>query len=98
MWFSKWIYNLKHHFFQAPSRHELQAQVEAYQQTLQDREKQQQSLYRVISKIRASLDLDIIFRTTTKETCKLLHTDRIAVYRFDANWGGEFVHNFEFAE
>ncbi|HEY9750410.1 MAG TPA: diguanylate cyclase [Allocoleopsis sp.] len=98
MWFSKWVYNLKCRLFQAPSRRQLQAQVETYQKTLQDREKQQQSLYRVISKIRASLDLDIIFRTTTKETCKLLRADRIAVYRFDDNWGGEFIHNFEFAE
>ncbi|WP_017296945.1 sensor domain-containing diguanylate cyclase [Nodosilinea nodulosa] len=50
------------------------------------------------SKIRASLDLDVIFRTTTKETCKLLRVERIAVYRFFEDWGGEFVEDFEFAE
>ncbi|MBE9158711.1 diguanylate cyclase [Nodosilinea sp. LEGE 06152] len=98
MWFVEWLHYFKHRFSRVPSRRQLQAQVEAYQQTLQSREKQQQSLYRVISKIRASLDLDVIFQTTTKETCKLLRTDRIAVYRFDDNWGGEFVHDFEFSE
>jgi diguanylate cyclase (GGDEF)-like protein len=77
---------------------QLEAQIKIHQQALQDQEAQQQSLYRVISKIRASLELDAIFRTTAKETCKLLRVDRIAVYRFDENWGGEFIHNFEFAE
>lgn len=98
MWFSKWIDSTRHRFFKVPSRRQLLTQIETYQQILQDRERQQQSLYRVISKIRASLNLDVIFRTATKETCKLLRADRIAVYRFNDDWGGEFIHNFEFAE
>ncbi|MBW4482763.1 MAG: diguanylate cyclase [Tildeniella torsiva UHER 1998/13D] len=40
----------------------------------------------------------MIFCTTTKETCKLLRIERIAVYRFFDDWGGEFVEDFEFAE
>lgn len=95
---SRWIKRIRNYIFKVPSRHQLQVHIETYKQILKDREKQQQSLYRVISKIRASLDLDIIFRTATKETCQLLHADRIAVYRFDANWGGEFIDHFEFAE
>lgn len=98
MWVIRWLDTIKYRFFKVPSRRQLLAQTETCQQILQDREKQQQSLYRVISKIRASLNLDVIFRTATKETCKLLRADRIAVYRFDDNWGGEFVQNFEFAE
>lgn len=62
------------------------------------RDEQQRALDRVISKIRASLDLETIFRTTTKETCKLLKVERVAVYRFFEDWGGEFVSDFEFAE
>jgi diguanylate cyclase (GGDEF)-like protein len=98
MWLIPWIKRIKRYLERTPSRQQLLTQIETYQQILQDRERQQQSLYRVISKIRASLDLDVIFRTATKETCKLLRADRIAVYRFDDNWGGEFISNFEFAE
>lgn len=77
---------------------QLEAQLQNKHLKLQTIEAQQKALYRVISKIRASLDLDIVFRTTTKETCKLLRVERIAVYRFTDDWGGEFVSDFEFAE
>ncbi|MBE9228204.1 diguanylate cyclase [Phormidium sp. LEGE 05292] len=77
---------------------QLEAQLQNTHLQLQAIDAQQKALYRVISKIRGSLDLDMIFRTTTKETCKLLRVDRIAVYRFSDDWGGEFVSDFEFAE
>lgn len=76
----------------------LENQLEIKNFQLQQLEEQEQALYRVISKIRASLELETIFRTTTKETCKLLKVERVAVYRFREDWGGEFVHDFEFAE
>ena len=65
---------------------------------LNQRSAQQKAVYRVISKIRASLDLETIFRTTTKETCRLLGVERVSVYRFYEDWGGEFVGDFEFTE
>lgn len=70
---------------------ELETQIEQTQE-------QEKALYRVISKIRASLDLNVIFQTTTKETCKLLQVERVAVYRFFDDWGGQFISDFEFAE
>ncbi|HEY9644974.1 MAG TPA: GAF domain-containing protein, partial [Chroococcidiopsis sp.] len=81
-----------------PSLAQLEAQLEDRHRQLETIDAQQKALYRVISKVRASLDLDVIFRTTTKETCKLLRVERIAVYRFFDDWGGEFVEDFEFAE
>ncbi|WP_206756929.1 GAF domain-containing protein, partial [Planktothrix sp. FACHB-1355] len=81
-----------------PTISQLEAQVARQEFELQKKEAQERALYRVISKIRASLDLETIFRTTTKETCKLLRVERIAVYRFYENWGGEFVSDFEFVE
>lgn len=98
MSFRRWFLNFTCYICRVPTLDQLEAQIKARQQEIQDQEAQQQSLYRVISKIRASLNLDAIFRTTTKETCKLLQVDRIAVYRFDQDWGGAFIHNFEFAE
>lgn len=81
-----------------PTPKTLKAQI--YEQNLQFqiRDEQQRALDRVISKVRASLDLETIFRTTTKETCKLLRVERVAVYRFFEDWGGEFVSDFEFSE
>ena len=52
-----------------------------------------ESLFRVISKIRESLDLETIFQTATKEVRALLDADRVAVFRFGASgWSeGRFI-------
>ncbi|MCF2150880.1 diguanylate cyclase [Desmonostoc muscorum LEGE 12446] len=81
-----------------PSVSDLKAQLHDKNVQIHQLEDQERALYRVISKIRASLELETIFRTATKETCKLLRVERIAVYRFHNDWGGEFVNDFEFAE
>ncbi len=46
---------------------------------------------KVIDKIRQSIDINEIFSITTKEVRGLLNTDRVAIYRFNADWGGVFV-------
>nr|WP_234300667.1 GAF domain-containing protein [Sphaerospermopsis aphanizomenoides] len=51
----------------------------------------QKTIARTIEKIRQSLDLEIIFRTTTEEIRQLLNSDRVAIYRFNPDWSGEFV-------
>ncbi|PSB22304.1 hypothetical protein C7B76_04565 [filamentous cyanobacterium CCP2] len=54
----------------------------------------QQALLRVITNIRASLDLDSLFQTTATEVRQLLNADRVGLFRFypDSNWDdGEFV-------
>ncbi|MUH00149.1 diguanylate cyclase [Scytonema sp. UIC 10036] len=81
-----------------PSISHLETQLHDKNIQIRQLAEQEKALYRVISKIRASLELETIFRTATKETCKLLRIERIAVYRFYENWGGEFVSDFEFAE
>ena len=55
---------------------------------------QQQALFRVISRIRESLDLETVFQTTAIEVRQLLAADRVGMFRFypDADWNdGEFV-------
>jgi methyl-accepting chemotaxis protein PixJ len=52
---------------------------------------QQQTIARVIARIRQSLDLNSIFSITTKEARLLLGCDRVAVYRFNPDWSGEFI-------
>ncbi|MBD2108095.1 sensor domain-containing diguanylate cyclase [Nodosilinea sp. FACHB-13] len=95
---AKLIANLACRIGGIPSVDQLEAQLQDKCHQLETIDAQEKALYRVISKIRASLDVDMIFRTTTKETCKLLRIERIAVYRFFDDWGGEFVEDFEFAE
>ncbi|GAA6619261.1 GAF domain-containing protein [Scytonema sp. NUACC26] len=56
----------------------------------------QQALARIIAKMRQSLNVETIFKTTTEEVCQLLKSDRLAVYRFNSDWGGEFVSEYEF--
>ena len=46
---------------------------------------------KIINKIRRSLDLKTIFKTSTKELQKLLNVDRVAIYRFNEDWSGEFI-------
>lgn len=76
---------------------QLESQVEERTAKLKLAGEQQAVLLQVVTKIRESLDLETIFQTTTQGACQLLQADRVAVYRFDANWGGEFVSNFEAA-
>jgi GAF domain-containing protein len=75
----------------------LEQQVQERTLRLQQLVDRQQALLRVITKIRQSLDIDTIFRTTTREVCRIVQAERVAVYRFNADWGGEFVNDFEFA-
>ena len=55
---------------------------------------QQKALTGVISRIRESLDLEKIFKTTVTEVRQLLNVDRVGVFRFDArnDWEGEFIY------
>ena len=56
--------------------------------------KRQQSLTEVVSKIRSSLDVQIILETACREVYDLLPIERAAVYQFNPDWSGQFVYNF----
>ncbi|MBW4508361.1 MAG: GAF domain-containing protein [Scytonematopsis contorta HA4267-MV1] len=61
---------------------------------LQNAVARQRALTEVVDNIRSSLDTKLIFDTTCREICKLLKVERTAIYRFDSNWGGEFISHF----
>jgi signal transduction histidine kinase len=55
---------------------------------------QYKALFRVVAKIRETLDLETIFQTAATEVRQLLSADRVGVFRFypDSGWNaGEFV-------
>jgi len=58
----------------------------------------QRALTEVVGKIRSSLDIDLILKTTCQEVCKLLRVERVGVYRFNSDWSGEFVSHFGMVE
>ena len=45
----------------------------------------------VMRRIRQTLDVEHIFKVTTQETQQILECDRVLVYQFGSNWGGEIV-------
>lgn len=49
------------------------------------------ALAKVIDRIRRSLDIETIFSTTTREVRQLLVAERVAIFRFNPDWSGEFV-------
>jgi GAF domain-containing protein len=53
----------------------------------------QQTIARIIARIRESLDLPTIFQTTVREVRQLLGADRVGIFQFDParEWEGEFV-------
>ncbi|BAT53255.1 two-component sensor histidine kinase [Nostoc sp. NIES-3756] len=96
------------HFASAIQQYELYHQVQAFNENLEKQVKrrtlelqntteQQKAVFGVISKIRESLDTNTIFQITTKEVCQLIKADRVSVYCFDSDWGGQFVGDFEAA-
>ncbi|AFY32026.1 GAF domain-containing protein [Calothrix sp. PCC 7507] len=96
------------HFASAIQQYELYQQLQTFNSNLEKQVKnrttemqrtaeQQQAVFGVIAKIRESLDTKTIFQITTQEVCQLIKADRVSIYRFDADWGGEFVGDFEVA-
>jgi methyl-accepting chemotaxis protein PixJ len=66
-------------------------QVETQAVQLTKTAEREQALVRVIDKIRKSLDINTIFKTTTQQVRDLLKAERTVVYRFEPDWSGEFV-------
>ncbi|MBW4677990.1 MAG: GAF domain-containing protein [Desmonostoc geniculatum HA4340-LM1] len=65
---------------------------------LQNAIARQRALTEVVGKIRSSLDINLILKTTCQEVCKLLRVERVGVYRFNEDWSGEFVSHFGMVE
>ena len=62
-----------------------------FSQQLKEQSYKENVLTKLTDQIRESLDSDTIFRVTTREVRRLLKCDRVAVYRFDEDWSGEFI-------
>ncbi len=62
-----------------------------YLNKLEVRANREATLNKIVARIRQSLNLNDIFATTTREIRILLQCDRVAIYRFNPDWSGEFI-------
>lgn len=58
---------------------------------LQESALRQRAIARIIERMRQTLDLREIFHATTRELRQTMKCDRVALYRFNPDWSGEFV-------
>jgi PAS domain S-box-containing protein len=61
------------------------------EEALQQMAEREQTTSKVIRRMRQSLDLFTIFRSTTQELRDAIECDRVVIYRFNPDWSGEFV-------
>ncbi|MFN6464329.1 MAG: GAF domain-containing protein [Nostoc sp. DedVER02] len=79
---------------QAESLKQMQVQAQKLAKAAERQRKateREKALATTVEKIRQSLDIDTIFATSTEEVRRLLEVDRVTIYRFRADWSGEFV-------
>ncbi|WP_159790646.1 PAS domain S-box protein [Sodalinema gerasimenkoae] len=57
-----------------------------------ERQLQRERLFSMISqRIRQSLDMESVMQTSVEEVREFLHTDRVVLYQFNADWSGQIV-------
>lgn len=52
---------------------------------------QEKAFTKIANRIRQAANVQRIFETTTQEIRQLLRCDRVAIYRFNPDWSGEFI-------
>jgi len=77
---------------QAEAMSQLQQQSQHLRQAVNKAVEREKAIAAIIDKIRRSLDLGTIAATTTQEVRQLLKVDRVALFRFNEDWSGEFVY------
>ena len=58
---------------------------------LQQNLARERTLAQLSERMRRTLDLETIFRTTTEEVRTILNCDRVALYQFNPDWSGKLV-------
>ncbi len=61
------------------------------EESLREIAQRERAIAKIIQKMRQTLDFQTIFSVTTEELRQLLKCDRVAIYRFNTDWSGDFV-------
>jgi light-regulated signal transduction histidine kinase (bacteriophytochrome)/ActR/RegA family two-component response regulator len=57
--------------------------------------KQQRALASILGTLQKAWDVETTIRTATQEVRQLLEIDRVAIYRFNEDWGGGFIPAYD---
>ncbi|MBD2196429.1 MULTISPECIES: GAF domain-containing protein [Calothrix] len=68
-----------------------QQEREKAQAQLQQQARHKQLLWNITQTIRQSLEIEVIINAAVQEVRQILAVDRVALYRFGADWSGEFI-------
>ncbi|MBN3942627.1 MAG: GAF domain-containing protein [Nostoc sp.] len=90
-WEESFVTQIGLQFGVAISQGEYLEQVQTKSDQLAQIVEQEKVFTKIVNRIRQSLDVESVFKTTTQEVRQSLQCDRVAVYRFNPDWGGEFV-------
>lgn len=95
--FSRAIYEYELLQHMDASRTRLNTELHQQSTHLTQVAKQQDSLANILAEIQTSNDLEVTLKRATRALCWALEAERVAVYRFSANWGGSFVHDLGYS-
>ncbi len=90
-WEESFVTQIGLQFGVAISQGEYLEQVQTKSDQLAQIVEQEKVFTKIVNRIRQSSDVESVFKTTTQEVRQSLQCDRVAVYRFNPDWGGEFV-------
>ncbi|MCC5666224.1 GAF domain-containing protein [Nostoc sp. CHAB 5784] len=90
-WEESFVTQIGLQFGVAISQGEYLEQMHKKSEQLAQIVEQEKAFTKIVGRIRQSLNVDSVFKTTTQEVRQSLRCDRVAVYRFNPDWGGEFV-------
>ncbi|AFY43827.1 GAF domain-containing protein [Nostoc sp. PCC 7107] len=90
-WEANFLEQIGLQFGLAIAHAEYLEQMQVQSQQLVQIAEQEKALTKIVNRIRQSQDVESVFKTTTQEVRQSLRCDRVAVYRFNPDWGGEFV-------
>ena len=68
-----------------------QAELYRAAQSLREIAQREKAIATVIQRMRETLDIDTIFRSTTAELRGVMKCDRVVVYQFNSDWSGRFM-------
>ncbi|AFY48122.1 methyl-accepting chemotaxis protein [Nostoc sp. PCC 7524] len=90
-WEVNFLTQIASQFSLAKSQIDYLEQVRSKSDKLIQIAEQEKAFTKIVNRIRQALDLEEIFKVSTQEVRQLLRCDRVAVYRFNPDWSGEFI-------
>ncbi|WP_066424820.1 GAF domain-containing protein [Anabaena sp. 4-3] len=90
-WEVNFLTQIASQFSLAKSQLDYLEEVRIKSEKLAQIAEQEKALTKIVNRIRQAVDIEEIFKITTQDLRQLLRCDRVAVYRFNPDWSGEFI-------